>query len=140
MLAPVGAHVSGPPNGSRPTTSSASPGAMPALGQVAQHLGIESDTRVKRPRSPGVEVGEGARGLLVDLAVGGGDRVAVRVVRGVAELGRDQLGELGRDRVLEHLGLLVHAVPRHPERLGQVELEQPVVAEHLERHALARAR
>ena len=42
--------------------------------------------------------------------------------------------------MLEHLGLVVHAVPRHAERLGQVELQQPVVAQHLERHPLARGR
>ena len=42
--------------------------------------------------------------------------------------------------MLEHLGLLVHAVPRHAERLGEIELEQPMVAQHLERHPLARAR
>src|SRR6185295_14239595 len=35
------------------------------------------------------------------------------------------------------LGLLVYAVPRHVELLGEVELEQPVVAQHLERHLLA---
>ena len=39
--------------------------------------------------------------------------------------------------MLEHLGLVVHAVPRHAQALGQVQLEQPVVAEHLEREALA---
>ena len=65
------------------------------------------------------------------------DRVAVRVVRGVAELGRDQLLELLGEHVLEHLGLLVDAIPRHAQALDQVELEQPVVADHLERHAPA---
>ena len=64
----------------------------------------------------------------------------MRVVRGVTELLRDQLGELLGDRVLEHLGLVVHAVPRHPERLGEVQLEQPVVADHLERELLAGVR
>ena len=39
--------------------------------------------------------------------------------------------------MLERLGLLVHAIPRHAEMLGQVELEQPVVAQHLERDPLA---
>ena len=58
----------------------------------------------------------------------------MRVVRRVAELGRDQLLELLGEDVLEHLGLVVHAVPGHAERLGEVELEQAVVAQHLERH------
>ena len=74
---------------------------------------------------------------LVDLQVGVGDRVAVRVVRRVAELGRDARLEVLGEHVLERLGLLVHAVPRHAELLGEVELEQPVVAQHLERDALA---
>ena len=39
--------------------------------------------------------------------------------------------------MLERLGLLVHAVPRHAELLDEVELEQAVVAQHLERHLLA---
>ena len=64
----------------------------------------------------------------------------MRVVRRVSKLGGDQLRQLGRDRVLEHLGLLVHAVPGHAERFGEVELEQPVVTQHLERDALARPR
>ena len=39
--------------------------------------------------------------------------------------------------MLERLGLLVDAVPRHAEVLGEVELEQPVVAQHLQRDPLA---
>ena len=63
----------------------------------------------------------------------------MRVVRRVAELGGDQLLELLGEDVLEHLGLVVDAVPRHPEALGEVELEQPVVAQHLERDLRRRA-
>ena len=60
----------------------------------------------------------------------------MRVARRVAELGGDQVLELLGEHVLEHLGLGVHAIPRDPEALGQVELEQPVVADDLERHLL----
>ena len=63
----------------------------------------------------------------------------MRVVRRVAELGGDQLLELLGEDVLEHLGLVVDAVPRHAERLGEVELEQPVVAQDLERDPRAPA-
>ena len=35
--------------------------------------------------------------------------------------------------MLEHLGLVVHAVPRHAQRGREEGLEQPVVAQHLER-------
>ncbi len=64
----------------------------------------------------------------------------MRIVRRVAELGRDQRLELVGEHVLEHLGLLVDAVPRHAERFGEVELQQPVVAQHLEREPGARFR
>jgi hypothetical protein len=37
----------------------------------------------------------------------------VRVDGGVAELRGDQLFELLRERVFEHLRLVVHLVPRH---------------------------
>ena len=59
---------------------------------------------------------------------------------GVAERGGDQLLELLGDVVLEHLGLVVDAVPRHPERLGEERLDQAVMAHHLEREPLARRR
>ena len=39
--------------------------------------------------------------------------------------------------MLERLRLLVHAIPRHAELLDEIELEQPVVAQHLERDLLA---
>ena len=64
----------------------------------------------------------------------------MRVVRRVAELGRDARLEILGEHVLERLGLVVHAVPGHAELLGEVELEQPVVAQHLERDALALGR
>ena len=71
--------------------------------------------------------------MIVEVA--GRDRIAVRVVRRVAELRGDQLLELLGEHVLEHLGLGVNPVPRHPEALHEVQLEQPVVAHHLERDA-----
>jgi hypothetical protein len=55
-------------------------------------------------------------------------------VGGVAQLGRDQLLELLGEHVLEHLGFLMDAIPRHPERLDQVQLEQSVMAYDLERN------
>ncbi len=60
----------------------------------------------------------------------------MRVVARLAELGRDQQLELLGDVVLEHLGLLVDAVLGHPQRLGEVGLDQAVVADHLERDLL----
>ena len=72
---------------------------------------------------------------LVDLELGAGNRIAVGVHDGIAELGRDQLLELLGEHVLEHLGLGVDAIPGHPERLGEEQLEEAVVAKHLKRHA-----
>ena len=57
------------------------------------------------------------------------------VVGGVTELGRDQLLEFIGEDVLEYLGLVVDAIPRHPEALDQIQLEQPMVAHDLERDA-----
>ena len=109
----------------------------PARLEVAQHVGVGVRDAHEAPALTGVERLQRAGVSLLDREVRAGDRIAVRVVGRVAELGRDpRLEVLGED-VLERLGLLVHAVPRHPEVLGEVELEQPVVAQHLERDALA---
>ena len=57
----------------------------------------------------------------------------MRVDRRVAQARGDQLLELLGEHVLEHLGLGVHAIPGHPELLGEEQLEQPVMAQHLQR-------
>ena len=64
--------------------------------------------------------------------------MAVRVVRRVAERGVDPRLELLGEDVLEPVGLGVHLVERHAEGVRQEQLEQPVVAKHLERDAAAR--
>ena len=55
------------------------------------------------------------------------------VERRVAEPRRDHLFQLLREHVLEHLGLGVHGIPANAEALCEVELEQPVMAQHLQR-------
>ena len=62
------------------------------------------------------------------------------IVARLAELLGDQQLEVLGDVVLEHLGLLVDPVLRHPERLREVGLDQAVVADHLKRDALPGAR
>jgi hypothetical protein len=62
----------------------------------------------------------------------------VRVVRRVAKRTVDPRFELLRQRVLEPVGLGVHLVEAQPEGLGEVELEQPMVPDDLERDALPR--
>ena len=61
----------------------------------------------------------------------------MRVVRREAERAVDARFELLRDHVLEPVGLVVDIVDVHAERLREVQLEQAVVADHLERDALA---
>ena len=95
--------------------------------------GSESEMRAKRPRAPGSSACRLRLGpsSMVSSRVGIGSPWGSWV--GCAELGRDQLLELIGEHVLEHLGLVVDAVPGHAEALDQVELEQAVVAHDLER-------
>jgi hypothetical protein len=57
----------------------------------------------------------------------------VRIVGGVAERLVDVSFELLREGVLEPVRFRMHLVEREAERLGEVLLEQPVVANDLER-------
>ena len=61
----------------------------------------------------------------------------MRVDRRVAQARCDQLLQLLAEHVLEHLGLGVHAIPGHPELPGEEQLEQAVMAQHLQRHTPA---
>jgi hypothetical protein len=107
--------------------------AQSALGEVLQQLGRPvGDARDAGGRA-GVAVGEGHRRDVDDGAVAGRDRVAVRIVRRLAELRGDSFLEPLGDVVLEALGLGVHLLPRDAEMLDEEELEQPVMAQHLER-------
>ena len=110
---------------------------MPCVGEVAQHLRVGVRHAHEAPRGADRQLVEAARLALVEVEGRRRDRVAVRVDRGVAELRGDQFLEVVGEHVLEHLGLGVHAVPRHPQHVGQVALEQAVVADHLERDAPA---
>ena len=105
------------------------------LGQVAQHLRVGVRDAHEAPAGTDRQLVQAAGLALLQVERRRRDRVAVRVDRRVAELRGDQLLEVVGEDVLEHLGLGVHAVPRHPQHLGQVALEQAVVADHLERDA-----
>jgi hypothetical protein len=108
------------------------------VGQVAQHRRVVVGDAREAAALPGFERVERRRRLLDHLEVTGRDRVAVRIVRRIPERRGNQLFELLGDVVLEHLGLVVDTIPRHAERLRQVQLEQPVMAQNLERDAPAR--
>ena len=66
------------------------------------------------------------------------DGVAVRVVRRVAERAVDPRLELVGEHVLEPVGLRMDGLDRDPERLRQIQLEEPVMADDLERDSLSR--
>jgi len=78
------------------------------------------------------EIHERPSGRVLESELGVRDRVAVRVMGREAELGVDLRLQLLRECVLEQLRLRVHLVEREPEAVHQVQLEQAVVAEHLE--------
>ena len=59
----------------------------------------------------------------------------MRIDGGVPQAKRDQLFELLGEHVLEHLGLGVDPIPGHPQLLGEEQLDQPVMAQNLEREA-----
>ena len=61
----------------------------------------------------------------------------MRVVRRKAERLVDTRLELLRDRMLQPVGLVVHVRDVDAERLGEVELEQPVVPDHFDGDALS---
>ena len=93
-----------------------------------------------RAVSPGGQARQRGGRLGDHHAVAVGDRVAVRVAAGLAELRGDAVLEPLGDVVLQAVGLRVHLVPRHAEVLDEVELQQAVVAQHLERDRLAARR
>ena len=138
--APSTSTVSGPPNGRALHDRDVALGEQPELGQVAQErrirVGDAQDDRLVAAH----QLGEHARGIGHQLELGGRDRVAVRIALGEAERSVDARLDLLGEVVLEAIRLGVHLVPAEPERLHQVELEQPVVADDLERDPLARRR
>ena len=82
-------------------------------------------------------VGEQHEGLAVDLAGGIRNRIAVRVEPRAAQALVDALEQPVADRVLEHLGLVVHFVPRVAELAHEPRLDQAVAADDRCRAVLA---
>jgi hypothetical protein len=108
-----------------------------ALAEEAEHLGLGVGDAHERGRLARFELSERGRVGFGELQLAARDRVAVRIDRRVAELRGDELLELLRERVLEHLGLGVHLVPGHAEALDEEQLDQPVMPDDLERDAPA---
>ena len=106
------------------------------LREVAQHRCVAVGDAGEDPLLAGIQVRERNRFVGGDRQIAIRDRIAVWIEVRLAELGRDQLLQLFGDVVLEDLCLLVDPVPGHAEDLREEELDQPVVADHLERDAL----
>ncbi len=124
--------VTGPSKGAASTTATAAPGREAEPAEVAQHRGVVRDAPNGR-RLARVERVQRAQLVDLDVELRVRNRVAVRVVRRVSERRVDPRLELLGQRMLEPVGLVVHRVDRHAERFRQVLLEQPVVADHLDR-------
>ena len=103
------------------------------LGEVAQQPRVAVRHAPDHSLGATRELAQRAIVLLGQLELGRWDGIAVRIARRVAERGVDARLERLREVMLEPLGLGVHLVPGEPERLHQVELEQAVVADDLER-------
>ena len=103
-------------------TVTSAPTATPAASTARSSSGSRSLTRSTRPVWPGGGVGEQHEGLAVHLARGIRNRIAVRVEPRPAEPLVDALEQPVAQRVLEHLGLVVHFVP------GVAELAAPATS------------
>ena len=104
-----------------------------ALAEEAEHRRVGVGDAHERPLLARLERVQTAALVGGDRQLRARDRVAMRVERRVAELGGDQLLELLGEDMLEPLGLGVHLVPAHAQALDQEQLEQAMVANHLER-------
>ena len=128
--------VSGPPKGSAARSFTFLPGTSASFaGSAAARRHRPERARSWLPRP--ARGWRASAGAAVEAKLSIRDRIAVRVVCRVAERAVDPRFELLGQRMLEPVGLGVHLVEAEPERLGEVELEEPVVADHLERDALA---
>ena len=72
------------------------------------------------------DLGERRAGQFVNGAVGGGDRIAVRIDARVAQRRRHPLDQRVRHGVLQPLGLVVDGVPGVTEEGDEIGLDQPV--------------
>src|ERR1700677_1341337 len=76
----------------------------PAIGQIPQHLGVGVRHAYEQTVVTGLQTLHAIGGGLFQLELTAANRVAVRIDRGVSELGGDQLLEILGEHVLEDLG------------------------------------
>jgi hypothetical protein len=107
------------------------------LREVTQELVVVVRDSADRSLLAGLEARERAQARPVDAEIGVGDRIAMGVMRRIPERAVDARLDLLGESVLEAVGLRMHRVEAEPERLREVLLEEPVVADHLERDPLS---
>jgi hypothetical protein len=112
-------------------------GPNPLGGEVAEHLRIFVGDAGDLCGLAGAKLREGLWFLARQRTVHGGDRVAMRIELGVAELGGDALFEALRDEMFEAFGLLMHLVPGIVEDLMEESFDEAMVANDLESSLLS---
>ncbi len=122
-----------PAKSRRASTSSRESRLMPTLSKYRSISGSASEMRATTPVSPSRQTESWRASRRRHVAVGGGNRVAVRIAGGMPELGVDAGQHPVGHGVLEHLGLVVHLVPAVAELADQEGLHQPVAAHHRQR-------
>src|SRR5918996_1484182 len=70
-------------------------------------------------------------------SVGSGNRIAIRIDFGMSHRRRQPIDLLRTETMFLPLRFDVHAIERHAELLGEIDLPQPVRAHDVERQALA---
>ena len=121
-------------------TVTSAPTATPAASTARSSSGSRSLTRSTRPVWPGAAAASSTKGSRCDVARGIRNRIAVRVEPRAAEPLVDALEQPVADRVLEHLGLVVHLVPGVAELAHQPGLDEAVAADDRCRAVLAGSR
>ncbi len=107
-----------PAKSRRASTRSRESRLMPTLSKYRSISGSASEIRATVPVSPSWHADSCRASAGRHVAVGGRDRIAVRIALRIAQLGVDAVEHPVRDGVLEHLGLVVHLVPAVAEHRG----------------------
>src|SRR2546430_9185471 len=102
-------------------------------GEIPQPLGILVADFLQHDTRADLRVGQWNELSFFDFARGGRDRRAVRIVARLAQRVGHPLDQLLGYRVLETLCLDVHVAPVVPELARQIDLEDSVAPDHLER-------
>ena len=107
------------------------PGMSCAPTRNSSALFVDLDLLADAPHHhrAGLRLREQRGGGAFDLVARPGDRVAVRAGRGVAEQRDELLLDVGRDRVLPAVGLLVDLLPLEPDDVDEQPLGEPVAAD-----------